>query len=140
MRCLLEQVRAGAVDVEEIAPALFATSDTQELATGFVQRIRAGGSSTFEPLNGVIDLGAGADEVYLGLFGTGIRGNRSLASVTARVGSLDAAVTYAGSQGGFPGLDQVNLRMPRTLAGAGRVGIALTVDGWDVGPVFISFR
>jgi hypothetical protein len=32
-------------------------------------------------------------------------------------------------QGQYPGLDQVNVRLPRSLAGRGEVNIALTVDG-----------
>ncbi len=36
---------------------------------------------------------------------------------------------YAGLQGDFFGLDQVNVRIPRSLIGRGEVDIVLTVDG-----------
>ncbi len=35
---------------------------------------------------------------------------------------------FAGAQGGYAGLDQINLRIPRSLVGRGEVEIALTVD------------
>jgi hypothetical protein len=42
---------------------------------------------------------------------------------------LHVAVEYAGPQGAFAGLDQVNLRLPRQLTGRGEVSLALLVDG-----------
>lgn len=62
------------------------------------------------------------------LFGTRLRFNSGSGSVTARVGGVDAEVSYAGAQGGFVGLDQVNLLLPNSLAGKGDVGIAMRVD------------
>ena len=38
---------------------------------------------------------------------------------------------FTGQQGGFDGLDQVNLRLPRSLMAAGQVEIAVNLDGWD---------
>jgi hypothetical protein len=63
------------------------------------------------------------------LFGTGIRGRSSDAAVRATIGGVAAEVTGALPQGQYPGLDQVNVRLPRSLAGKGEVNIALTVDG-----------
>ena len=36
---------------------------------------------------------------------------------------------YAGQQGSYVGLDQLNLALPRSLRDQGTVSIALTVDG-----------
>jgi uncharacterized protein (TIGR03437 family) len=36
---------------------------------------------------------------------------------------------YAGAQGGYAGLDQVNVQLPASLAGSGVVNVNLTVDG-----------
>jgi uncharacterized protein (TIGR03437 family) len=63
------------------------------------------------------------------LNGTGLRGRTSLANVSATVGGQAAGVDYAGQQGSYVGLDQVNLNLPRSLRGQGTVSIALTVDG-----------
>ena len=38
-------------------------------------------------------------------------------------------VQYAGDQGGFQGLDQVNVILPQTLAGKGPVTIQVTAGG-----------
>jgi uncharacterized protein (TIGR03437 family) len=51
-----------------------------------------------------------------------------LAAVTAKIGGQDAEVLYAGAQGGYAGLDQVNIRVPRSLIGRGDVDVVLRVD------------
>ena len=63
------------------------------------------------------------------MFGTGIRFRSDLAAATAKVGGVDAQVTFAGPQGTFQGLDQVNVRLPRSLIGRGEVDVSLTVNG-----------
>jgi len=47
-------------------------------------------------------------------------------------------VQYAGPQGGYAGLDQVNIRVPRSLAGRGNVDVVLTVDGKTANAVTIK--
>jgi uncharacterized protein (TIGR03437 family) len=62
----------------------------------------------------------------LALFGTGIRGG---SPVTATVNGTTAPVSYAGPQLDYPGLDQVNIGLPASLAGSGNVAIQVTVKG-----------
>ena len=38
-------------------------------------------------------------------------------------------IDYAGPAEGYLGLDQVNLRVPRRLAGRGEIAVVLYVDG-----------
>ena len=45
------------------------------------------------------------------------------------IGGVDTAILFAGAQGTFPALDQVNVQVPPGLAGRGVVDIVLTVDG-----------
>jgi uncharacterized protein (TIGR03437 family) len=52
------------------------------------------------------------------LFGTGWR---NALPVTVQIGGKAATVTYAGPSGGFPGLDQLNVRIPDGVAGAATV-------------------
>ncbi|HKQ76628.1 MAG TPA: SBBP repeat-containing protein [Blastocatellia bacterium] len=52
-----------------------------------------------------------------------------LSAVRARIGGVDATVSFAGAQGDFVGLDQVNVGLPRSLAGRGAVDIVLMADG-----------
>lgn len=47
----------------------------------------------------------------------------------AFVGMQQVSVSYAGTQGEFAGLDQVNLFPLRSLTGAGEVEVDLSVDG-----------
>jgi uncharacterized protein (TIGR03437 family) len=49
-------------------------------------------------------------------------------------------VLYAGPQGGFAGLDQVNVLLPRSLTGSGLVNVQLFVDGMAANPVEVSIR
>lgn len=59
------------------------------------------------------------------LFGTGFRRG---VPVTATVGARAATVEYAGASGDFPGLDQINLRLPDNTNGTVPV-ILRTTDG-----------
>jgi len=67
------------------------------------------------------------DQVYLVVFGTGIRYRSSLASVIATIGGAKAEVSFAGAQVDFVGLDQINMPVPRSLGGSGEVDVLLTV-------------
>src|SRR5581483_305554 len=66
---------------------------------------------------------------YLVLYGTGISGTQE--DVKAFIGGVEAPVTYAGLQGGFVGLCQVNLQIPESLANQGLLELQL-VDGSTV--------
>jgi hypothetical protein len=57
-----------------------------------------------------VDLGPETDQVYLILLSTGLRNRSSLAGVSVRFGDLEAPVEYAGPQGEYAWLDQVNVR------------------------------
>ena len=87
-----------------------------------------------------IDLGPEGDQVFLVLFGTGFRFRSALSALTATIGGTPAEVTFAGAQGDFIGLDQSNLRIPRSLAARGEVDVLLTVDAQAANPVRINIR
>ncbi len=87
-----------------------------------------------------IDLGLESDQVILVLYGTGIRGRSSLSAVTLTVGGLNTSVQYAGAQGTFVGLDQVNALLPRGLLGRSDVEVNLSVDGQMANTVKIFIR
>ena len=119
---------------------LAANANGREVAAGVALRVRANGAQVFEPIArfdqaqgklipAPIDLGPETDQVFLILFGTGIRFRSSLLSVPASIGGVNAEVLFAGPQGSFVGLDQINLRLPRALAGQGDVDVVFTADG-----------
>jgi uncharacterized protein (TIGR03437 family) len=127
----------GSVVLEAVAPALFsANSSGRGVAAALALRVAADGSQTTQPIFSctaagctatAINLGPESEQVFLLLFGTGIRGYRS--SVTAAIGGEPAEVLGALAQGEYAGLDQVNVRLSRRLAGRGDVNIELAVDG-----------
>ena len=142
----------GALKIAAVAPALFtANGSGSGLASGLALRIRANGERVYEalvrfdpvtnqPVAVPIDLSNPADQAFLVLFGTGIKGNRGLSGVTAKIGGIDAPVLYAGAQGDLAGFDQVNISLPRTLTGRGTANVELTVEGKRANTVVIGFR
>jgi uncharacterized protein (TIGR03437 family) len=129
----------GVVNVLSVALGFFTLSaDGKGVPAGYAVRVR-GATQSFEPIHQTgtanrqeprpIDLGPEGDQVWLALFGTGIRGRAALSNVTATIGGMNALVGFAGAQGDFIALDQVNLLIPRSLMGRGEVDVVLTVSG-----------
>jgi uncharacterized protein (TIGR03437 family) len=56
------------------------------------------------------------------------------------IGGVKATVLFAGPQGGSPGLDQVNILIPASLAGKGNVNVQLIADGVAANPVQITIQ
>jgi len=87
-----------------------------------------------------IELGPETDQVFLILFGTGVRWRSALTRVIATINGVSAEVLFAGQQG-FVGLDQINLRIPRSLKGVNRdVDVLLTVDGVAANTVKLNIK
>jgi len=145
-------VATGTAMITATTPGLFsADSSGQGLAAAVVLRVRPDNSRGFEPMVRFdsaqnkfvaipIDLSEAAGQAFLLLFGTGLRNHSALANVNAKIGGENAEVSYAGAQGGFAGLDQMNLLLPRTLAGRGAVDVVVTVDGRAANTVRISIK
>lgn len=142
----------GTANIANIAPALFAANASgRGLAAAVVQRTRADGSQSFEPVARFdttqnqfvavpIDLGAATDRVFLVMFGSGFRYRSALSAVGVTLGGTAAPVSFAGAQGSFIGLDQANIELPRSLAGRGELDVVLTVDGQTANTVRVSVR
>jgi uncharacterized protein (TIGR03437 family) len=145
-------ISTGAAKIASVAPGLFAANaDGKGIAAAVALRVKQDGSQTFEPVvrfdpstnkyvSAPIDLGPETDQVFLLLFGTGFRHRSASGSVSAQIGGIEASVLYAGAQGGFVGLDQINLRMPRTLIGRGEVTVTVLVDETIANPVSINIK
>ncbi len=149
-------VSAGTIQIQATAPGLFsADASGQGLAAAVALRVKADGTQVYEPLtrfdpiqNKFVavpvdlgpDLGKASDQVFLLLFGTGVRYRNQLSGVSAKVGGADAQVLYAGAQGGFVGLDQVNVLLPRALIGRAEVAVMLTVDAQAANTVSIAVK
>ena len=137
--------------ISSVSPGLFAANSNGEgVPAAFVLRMKGDGTMSFEAIAeandlGVffpspIDLGPESDRLFLILFGTGLRNRSSLSNIKAQIGGVDVPVLYAGLQGDFVGEDQINLPIPRSLAGRGEVALTLVVDGMNANPVSINVR
>jgi uncharacterized protein (TIGR03437 family) len=87
-----------------------------------------------------IDLSIAKEQVFLTLYGTGVRNHSNLANVNVRIGGSDTQVTYAGAQGYFTGLDQINVLIPQTLLGKGETTLELVIDGKPSNRVKINIK
>ena len=140
-------VSVGTVQIDRVAPALFAANQAGTgPAAAFFLRIAADGTRApqeliFDPnLAAVpISLGPEGEQVFLLLFGTGVRGFEN--AVTVTVGGEAVAVLGAVPAPGFVGLDQVNIGpLPRTLIGRGEVDIVVTADGKTANTVTVAIQ
>ncbi|MGH9844821.1 MAG: cohesin domain-containing protein, partial [Blastocatellia bacterium] len=134
-------VSMGNVNIAAVTPGLFAANaNGQGVAAAVALRFKANGTQSFEPVSRFdpalnrfvpvpIDLGPESDQVFLILFGTGIRFRSALPAVSLQLGGSNHEVLYAGPQGDFAGLDQVNARLSRSLIGRGEIDVRLTADG-----------
>ena len=141
-------VSTGTIHIQSVSPALFAANqDGAGAAALAILRVKANGERSYEPslqwnatrtrlIPLPIDLSPAGDEVFLELYGTGIRGHRG--NVRATVGGETVPVLYAGVAPGFVGLDQVNVSLPRYLIGRGESTLQLFVDGSAANSVTIS--
>ncbi|HEX8998786.1 MAG TPA: hypothetical protein VGB07_02730, partial [Blastocatellia bacterium] len=86
------------------------------------------------------DLGTATDQVFLVLYGTGLRFRSALSAVSVSIGGINTEVLFAGAAPGFAGLDQINVRVPRSLAGRGEVDVTLAADGHTANKVRINIR
>jgi uncharacterized protein (TIGR03437 family) len=133
------------VQIASIAPGIF-TLTPAGLVAADVLVVAANGSQSFQNVyrlgasNTVVPLpvNVSAGQVYLEIFGTGIR---NATSVTATVGGHSVPVLSAGSQGVFIGLDQVNIGpLPSSLKGSGQTKIVLTADGEAANTVNVTIQ
>jgi uncharacterized protein (TIGR03437 family) len=146
------EVSAGTVQIAPVAPGLFAVNaNGQGVAAALALRVKADGTQQFEPVSRFdpaqnrfvsvpLDLGPETEQVFLILFGTGLRFRNSLSTVSARLGGVEAPVLFAGAQGALAGLDQTNLLLSRSLIGRGEVDVVFTVDGKTANAVRIAIR
>ncbi|MGH9838558.1 MAG: putative Ig domain-containing protein [Blastocatellia bacterium] len=137
----------GQVEITNTTPGLFAANaDGQGVPAAVFLRVRADGSQSYEPVARLennrfvpapLDLGSAGEQVFLVLYGTGLRFRQT---VSASVGGVNANVLFAGAVAGFAGLDQINLSLPRSLIGRGEMDVQLRVDGVAANTVRISVR
>ena len=144
-------VASGPVTIQQLAPSLFSANATGfGVAAAVAVLARSDGTQSSQPAFTCgktpgsctavpLDPGGATNQLILSLYGTGI-GKIALADVFVHVGNDKADVLYAGPQGVFPGLDQINVRVPRTAAGSGEVGVVVAVAGKSANVVTVNLK
>ncbi len=132
-------IARGSVSVNSVWPGLF-TANASGTGTGAadVYRYRNGQLVRIESATNPIELSS--DMVFLVLYGTGLRGRSDLSKVKITLGGAPLTPAYAGSQGGFVGLEQINLELPSSLAGRGQLDLVMYVDGWVANTIEFTIR
>jgi uncharacterized protein (TIGR03437 family) len=129
----------GGIMIDTLAPALFSNDGSGGgAALGAAVLTRADGSQSVTPLTAPVQFGNSGDTTTLVLYATGIRALSSQAAVSVRIGTERLPVQFAGAQGAFLGLDQINVNLPNSLKGAGAVPLRVVVDGLTTNVVNVS--
>ena len=129
----------GTAAIGAVAPGLYTANSTgqgpaaAQVTNGGTyfntSQCTAGGACTMMPINLTAT-------PYLILYGTGIRGG----AVSVKIGNLGSQVLYAGAQGTYPGLDQVNVTLPDALKGRGQQVVTVTVNGQATNMAQLTFQ
>lgn len=150
-------------DIEHVAPAIYTADGSGKGAPAATVNVypSGGGAPTSVPTylssNGTVTvapISVSGGQAYLILYATGIENVQD--SVTAIIGPNTVAgfegsnvdpssaqtiqTTFAGTQGQFQALDQVNVPLPSSLAGAGTMYLQLNVDGYLSNTVELNFK
>jgi uncharacterized protein (TIGR03437 family) len=134
-------VRGGKVTVTRAATGIFTMRST---GVGTAAALYTKDGITFQPVvnpdlsERVIPVGTAASPTYLVLYTTGLRNvqaanpndsNGVAEAVTVTIKGANATTLFAGPAPGFVALDQVNVLLPTSLAGAGSVTVTITAGG-----------
>nr|MDQ3009385.1 hypothetical protein [Acidobacteriota bacterium] len=142
-------VAQGTVQIESTSPGIFtANASGTGVPAALALRV-VGTTQTFEtiystqtgqPVATPINLGPVGNDVYLILYGTGVR-NAVAAAVSATIGGTPTPILGFAPAPGFVGLDQINVGpIPRSLAGRGAVNVELTVGTKTANTVTINIQ
>ena len=148
----------GFVTVALNAAGLFAANaNGSGVAAALVLRITASGALSYENVARYdtalsryvaepINFGVATDQVFLVLYGTGLRTYRNVLTTQlvtyggSAAGSTNVAPLFIGAAPGFFGLDQINVPLPRSFAGRGAVDLRITLDDRASNVVSVAFR
>ncbi len=146
------QISVATVEIAETAPAIFSDCGSPVADCGYAPvavllRTQSDGSLNYEPLlrrdsdqqQSTIQIGFGdTDQLILVLFGTGLRNHHG--EISAQIGDATLPVLYAGAQNEMTGLDQINVALPRWLAGNGEVMLRLNINGQPINQIRLVIK
>lgn len=138
-------VSTGTIQIVQVAPGIFsANGNGRNAAAAVFLRVKGNLQQTFEPatqfntvssrfITKPVDLGPATDSVFLILFATGLR-NADLPAednTNVLIGGEQVKPQYVGPQSGLVGVDQINVRIPRSLIGRGVVSVSVSATGYS---------
>jgi uncharacterized protein (TIGR03437 family) len=133
--------RSGSIFVVRAAPGIFSANAT---GTGTAAALTTFDGITFlnvlntDGTERLVDPGTNNRPNFLILFATGVRrtpgatpgdSNGVAEAVNVTIGGIPAGVDFAGPVSNLAGVDQLNVRIPPQLAGAGKVNVRMVVNG-----------
>ncbi|NOT64036.1 MAG: hypothetical protein HOP19_27800, partial [Acidobacteria bacterium] len=141
---------AAAIQIQKFGLSLFSADGTgRGVPAGWLLRVKTDGTQTMLPLGQLdpltnkltaraLDLTPTSERVFLVLFGTGLRnapdqnnGGNANESVRPLLNGYPVIPLYAGAQGAFPGLDQINLEIPRALPAVPTLALSVNQQTFD---------
>lgn len=139
-------LETGSLMLESVAPSLFSANqngsgvawadfDAAIPLDGFAPAYSCPTPSTCSPAG--LDVSSGS--AVLVLFGTGIRNRAALSDVTVSIGTQTMLPVFYAGPAGSPGLDQVSLLLPSSLAGSGIVNVSVSVGTMTSNQVTLCF-
>lgn len=143
------QTQSGLIRITKTAPGVFFAGPNIGAAALLLRAFPDGRQEVESTLivgtNGDVlprglTLGPAPEQEVILLFGTGFRGHNGLGSLSATIGNVPAQVLYAGPQNEYPGLDQINILIPKSLRGRGQVDLRLRVNGVPSNVVRLRFN
>ncbi|MBI1763765.1 MAG: FG-GAP repeat protein [Acidobacteria bacterium] len=137
-------VSNGTIQVVQVTPGIFsANGNGRGAAAAVFLRARSNGTQSFETtaqfntgsgrfITKPIDLGPTTDQVYLILYMTGLRyfDPPARENISVLIGGEQIPPDFAGAQGGLVGVDQLNVKVPRTLLGRGVISVSVSATGF----------
>jgi uncharacterized protein (TIGR03437 family) len=143
-----------ALPVTPVAPGLFSVGAGLAAASALkitaTAQVEVPVTRCVGPICSSIPIDVSGAPVYLSLYGTGfsqvlIAPGPGIAGSNCTIGAQLLPVTYAGAQGQIPGLDQINILLPASLAGTGVTSVScrlLTAGGSGAvtNPVGLAIR
>lgn len=145
-------VAVGDIQIVKMSPGIFsANADATGVAAAVIQRRKADGTDIFESVASYdetqkryvprpIDMSDPTEQVFLLLFGTGIRFRNTEISPQIQIGGTAVEVLYAGKQPDFIGVDQLNIRIGPGFVGRGQVNIVVNIEGQVANTVSLTCK
>jgi uncharacterized protein (TIGR03437 family) len=140
---------SGSAQIDTIGPGLYSMNGAGTgVAAAGAALYSADGTATPIPVfqcttscvSVPMSLGSPGQELVVTFYGTGFRNLNSSALASVSIGGAAAQILYIGAQPQYPGLDQLNVVVPASLAGAGEIPVILTAGGQTANSVTINIQ